>query len=78
MKKDITIVIGGFLSSLLLFLASVGISFEWFTEESIDAFTVLVGAAILLGANFYAIWKNTYLSKKAKEQKEHLKEKGLL
>ncbi len=78
MKKDITILLGGFLSSLLLFLSAVGISFEWFTKESIDAFVILFGAAIALGLNIYAVWKNTYVSKKAKEQKEVLKDNDLI
>ena len=42
MKKDFTILLGGFLSALLLFLGTIGISFDWFTQQSIDAFVVLV------------------------------------
>lgn len=77
MNKDISILVGGFLSSLLLFLSSVGIKFEWFTQESIDSFTVLLGSIITLAINFYAVWKNTYVSKKGKEQKEVLEKTGL-
>ena len=78
MKKDFTTLLGGFLSALLLFLGTIGISFDWFTQESIDAFVVLIGAAIALGVNAYAVWKNTYVSKKAKEQKQVLKDNDLI
>lgn len=78
MKKDIATLIGGFLTALLLFLATVGISFDWFTQESIDAFVVLIGAVIALAVNFYAVWKNTYTGKKAQQQKEELIKKGLM
>ena len=77
MKKDITILLGGFLTALLLFLGTVGISFEWFTQESIDAFVLFIGASIALGLNLYSVWKNTYVSKKAQIQKKVLKDKGL-
>jgi arginine exporter protein ArgO len=77
MKKDIATLVGGFLTALLLFLGTVGISFDWFTQESIDAFVVLFGAAIALVINIYAVWKNTYTSKKAQEQKEVLERNGL-
>ena len=76
MNKDIATLIGGFLTALLLFLGTVGISFDWFTQESINAFVVLIGAAIALAINFYAVWKNTYVSKKAKLQKKALVAQG--
>lgn len=78
MKKDVATLIGGFLTALLLFLGTVGISFDWFTQDSIDAFVVLIGAAIALFINFYAIWKNTYTSKKAQLQKKALQAQGLI
>lgn len=78
MKKDIATLIGGFLTALLLFLGTVGISFDWLTQDSIDAFVVLIGAAIALGINFYAVWKNTYASRKAQLQKKALQAQGLL
>ena len=77
MKKDIVTLLGGFLTALLLFLGTIGISFDWFTQDSIDAFVVLIGAAIALGINLYAIWKNTYVSKKGQAQKEVLKKENL-
>lgn len=78
MKKDIATLLGGFLTALLLFLGTVGISFDWFTQESINAFVILIGAAIALGVNLYAIWKNTYVSKKGQAQKEVLKDNDLI
>lgn len=78
MKKDIVTLVGGFLTALLLFLGTVGITFDWFNQTSIDAFVVLLGAALALGINVYAVWKNTYLTKKAQKQKEELEKKDLL
>ena len=72
MKKDYAILITGFLSALMLFLGTVGFSFEWLTPDNIDAFGVLIAATVPLLGSVYAIWKNTYVSKKAKEQKEVL------
>ncbi|WP_141432654.1 phage holin [Bacillus sp. 03113] len=72
MKKDIATLLGGFLTALLMFFGSIGISFKWFTPESINAFVVLSTAAVALIVNIYAVWKNTYVSKKAKLQKKAL------
>lgn len=78
MKKDIVTLLGGFLTALLFFLGTVGISFEWFTQASIDALVILVGAGLGFGINVYAIWKNTYTSKKAQLQKNALQAQGLM
>ncbi|MGD6898591.1 phage holin [Bacillus infantis] len=77
MIKDAITLLGGALSALLLFFGTIGLSFEWFTQESINAFIVLVGAIVSLIISLYAIWKNTYVSKKAKLQKEMLERNGL-
>lgn len=78
MKKDIVTLIGGFLTALFFFFGTIGISFEWFTQDSINAFVVLISAAIALGINIYAVYKNTYaLTKKAKLQKEVLERHNL-
>lgn len=76
-KRDIITLLGGFLTSLFLFLGAIGVSFDWFTQQSIDAFIMLCGSIVALGINLYAVWKNTYVSKKARKQKEVLKQKGL-
>lgn len=78
MKKDIFTLLGGFLTALLLFMGTVGISFEWFNQESINAFVLVASAGSLLIINFYAIWKNTYTSKKAQLQKKALQAQGLI
>jgi SPP1 family holin len=78
MNKDIFTLLSGFLTAVLLFLGTIGIKIDWFTQESIDAFVFMVAAFVTLIVNLYAIWKNTYVSKKARKQKEVLKQKGLL
>jgi Co/Zn/Cd efflux system component len=78
MKKDIFTLLGGFLTALLMFFGTVGIAFDWFTQESINAFVVLVTALCALVINLYALWKNTYLSKKAQLQKKALQSQGLI
>ena len=78
MIKEIETLVGGFLSALLFFFGTIGISFSWFTVESINAFIVVLSAFITLVINIYAIYKNTYvITKKARMQKEELKNKGL-
>ncbi|MGE6379533.1 phage holin [Peribacillus muralis] len=78
MKKDIVTLLGGFLTALLFFFGTIGISFEWFTVESINAFVLVVSAFAALIINGYAIWKNTYTSHQGKVQKRELKKKGLM
>ncbi|MFC3883739.1 phage holin [Bacillus songklensis] len=78
MKKDIFTLLGGFLTAVLLFLGTIHIQLDWFTQASINAFVVMVAAFVALAINFYAVWKNTFVSKKARKQKEVLKNKGLL
>ncbi|USK56586.1 SPP1 phage holin family protein [Cytobacillus solani] len=78
MNKDIFTLLGGFLTAVLLFLGTIGISFDWFTQESINAFVIMVGAFVALVINLYAIWKNTYTSKKAQLQKKALQAQGLM
>ncbi|MGE7545080.1 phage holin [Sporosarcina newyorkensis] len=69
---------GGWLSAILLFLGTLGLSFEWFNQESIDAFVVVLIASVPFIVVMYGVWKNSYrLSNKAKRQEEELKRKGL-
>lgn len=76
--KQYVALFGGVLSALLLFLQSIGFSFERFNEVSIDAFVALLVAFVPFILVIYGIYKNTYLiSKKAKQQEENLKQKGL-
>ncbi|TYS14263.1 PTS mannose transporter subunit IID [Rossellomorea vietnamensis] len=78
MKKDIFTLVGGFLSAMLLFLGSIDVSFDWFTQTSIDAFVILLAAAVALVLNLYAIWRNTFVSKDAQLQKKALQAQGLI
>ncbi len=78
MMKDILTLLGGFLSALLFFFSTIGISFSWFTEDSINAFIWVLAAFITLAVNLYAVYNNTYvITKKARIQKEELEKKGL-
>jgi protein-S-isoprenylcysteine O-methyltransferase Ste14 len=70
MKKDVFTLLGGFLTSVLLFLGTVGVSFEWLTQASIDAFVFMVAAAVALAVNLYAVWKNTNVVEKLKSKKQ--------
>ncbi|MGG0554898.1 PTS mannose transporter subunit IID [Priestia aryabhattai] len=77
MKKDVFTLLGGFLTALLFFFGTIGVSFEWFTTESINAFVIVVSAFAALAVNIYAVWKNTHVSmyfkqliRKKKSQKE--------
>jgi len=62
MKKDIFTLLGGFLTALLFFFGTIGVSFDWFTTESINAFVILVSAFAALAVNAYAVWKNTHFT----------------
>lgn len=76
--KQYVALFGGWLSAILLFLGTLNVSFDWFNQESIDAFVVVLGASIPFILVLYGIWKNTYLvRKKAKAQENVLKRNGL-
>lgn len=78
MLKDILTLVCGFLSALLFFFSTIGITFSWFTQDSINAFIWVISAFVTLVINLYAVYKNTYvITKKARLQKEELKKKGL-
>lgn len=78
MNKDVFTLLGGFLTALLLFFGTIGVSFDWFNQDSINAFVVAASAGSALGMNLYAVWRNTYVSKKAKLQKKALQSQGLI
>lgn len=76
--KQLIALIGGFLSAVMLFLGTIGVAFDWLTNESIDAFVAVIGAGGLLVLNLYGVYKNTYvITEQAKQQEEALKEQGL-
>lgn len=69
---------GGLLGAVLLFLQTLGVELPWFTQESIDSFVNVLIAAVPFVLVVYGVYKNTYLvTKKAREQEEELKKKGL-
>jgi 1,4-dihydroxy-2-naphthoate octaprenyltransferase len=67
MKKDIFTLLGGFLTSVFLFLGTIGVSFDWFTQTSIDAFVFMAAVAVTFAVNLYAVWKNTNVRDRLKE-----------
>lgn len=70
--------IGGALGGVLLFLQSLGIDLNYFTEDTISSFTEMLETFIPLIFVGYGIWKNQYiLSNNAKNQEKDLKERGL-
>jgi len=74
--KEWLILFGGFLGTLKLFLASVGIHF--YTQEQADSLIALLESMIPLVLVGFAIYKNTYIiTDKAKKQDEVLKKEGL-
>lgn len=68
---------GGFLGALLLFFGTINVKFDWFNPESISAFQVVLMASVPFIIAGYGIWKNTYLTRKAKRQEALLKRSGL-
>lgn len=70
MKKDVITLLGGFLTALLFFFGTIGVKFDWFTEESINAFVLVLSAFVALVVNVYAVWKNTHVFKKKNDKGE--------
>ncbi|WP_397537808.1 phage holin [Rummeliibacillus pycnus] len=76
--KQCIALFGGMLSAIFLFLQSIGVTFKWFTQESINAFNQVLVTAVPFFFVMYGVWKNSYIvTTKAKEQEKLLKEKGL-
>lgn len=76
--KQYVALFGGWLSAVLLFLGTLNVSLEWFNQNSIVAFVVVLGTSVPFVLVMYGVWKNTYLVKKnAKEQEELLKRQGM-
>lgn len=76
--KQYIALFGGLLSAVLLFFQSIGINLKWYTDNSINAFTEVLLAAVPFALVVYGIYKNTYVvSKVAKIQEKELEKKGL-
>lgn len=76
-KGDLVSQFIGILFALLPVLGILGINLEWFTAEFIDSLGILISAIIAFAVNAYTIYKNHYSGKKAQEQNQELKKKGL-
>lgn len=70
LKKDYLILIAGFLGAFKIFLTSLG--YDVIPQASVDSTVDMIGFGVAL----YAIWKNTYVSKRGKQQKEILVKNG--
>lgn len=76
--KQYVALFGGWLSAVLLFLGTLNVKFDWFNQESISAFEVVLMASVPFVIAIYGVYKNSYrLSEKAKKQEVELKKKGL-
>lgn len=71
LKKDYLILIAGFLGAFKVFLTSLG--YDIIPQTSIDSIVDMIGFSFAL----FAIWKNTYVSPKGKQQKEVLVKNGV-
>lgn len=65
--KDISILVVGFLTATMGFLATLNIKFEWLTETSISAFGAFFVALAMLATGVYATWKNTHVKDKKRK-----------
>lgn len=69
---------GGLLGAILLFLQTLGLVFNWFSQDSIDAFINVLLALVPFIIVMYGVYKNSYIvTKQAKAQEKELKKKGL-
>lgn len=76
--KQYIAMFGGLLSAVLLFLQTLGLVFNWFNQDSIDAFINVLLAAVPFIVVMYGVYKNSYIvTKQAKAQEKELKKKGL-
>lgn len=66
--------LSGMLSALLLLLGTLNIEFSWFTEESINAFVLFIGAFAAFGVSAWSTYKNSYAFRKGQEENRKIKE----
>lgn len=76
--KQYIALFGGLLSAVLLFLQTLGLVFNWFNQDSIDAFINVLLAAVPFIVVMYGVYKNSYIvTKQSKAQEKELQKKGL-
>lgn len=69
---------GGVLGAVLLFLQSIGLTFTHFNDDTINAFVNVLESLIPFALVAYGVYKNSYIiTKRAKEQENELKKKGM-
>ena len=56
------------------FLGVLGYQFDWLTQDSINAFVVVLYAVAGFGYTAFEIYKNKFATKKGKQQKKVLKD----
>lgn len=59
------------------FLGVLGFQFDWLTQDSINAFVVVLYAIAGAAYTGYEIYKNKFATKTGQEQNKKLKEEGL-
>lgn len=76
--KQMVALIGGFLSSLVMFFGIIGFQLEWFNEVFVEGFVGVLLALIPLAFGMYGVYKNSFImTEKAREQEDELIRKGL-
>lgn len=71
---DWTKLLTAWAAAIVVFAAAFGLDLNKYVGPAV---TVIM-LTVFLGWNLYGIWANTYVSKKAKEQKKVLEQKKLL
>ena len=73
-NKGIIMQLSGVLSSLLLLFGTLNIEFSWFTQESINAFVLFIGAFAAFGISAWTTYKSSYAFKHGQEKNRRIKE----
>jgi len=76
-NRDLIRHVSAILLSLSAFLGVLGYQFDWLTQESINAFVVVLYAVAGFGYTAFEIYKNKFGTQKGKKQNELLKKNNL-
>ncbi|MED4840018.1 hypothetical protein P9695_06680 [Weizmannia sp. CD-2023] len=66
--KQTATLVGGVLTALIAFFATLNIHYKWLTADSVNAFVTLIVAVGSLFVGSIATWLNTYLTSKKKDE----------
>ncbi|MEJ7506975.1 phage holin [Staphylococcus simulans] len=70
--------VGGMLSTFYLAMKANGVDVTFLDPDKLEAWQNFLTTCIPLILAFYGVYKNTFvITKKAKDQEDYLKEKGL-